>query len=79
LIRQLVLRLRKALAVCVADEAAMNGNVDLEHFFIAASLAKALSDLLSVPIIDEGLEATFSSMKAVAATERLLRERPATA
>jgi hypothetical protein len=78
LIRQLVVRLRKALAVCEADEAVMNGNVDLEHFFIAASLAKALSDLLSVPIIDAGLEATFSSMKAVTATERLLRENPVT-
>ncbi|ULH17678.1 hypothetical protein MF271_19900 (plasmid) [Deinococcus sp. KNUC1210] len=74
LIRQLVVRLRKALAVCEADEAAMDGNVDLEHFFTAASLAKALSDLLSVPIIDADLEATFSSMKAVAATERLLRQ-----
>lgn len=64
LIRQLLMRLCKALAACVPVKAAINGNVDLEHFFIAASLVRALSDLLSVPVIDADLEATFSSRKA---------------
>ncbi|GBF07244.1 hypothetical protein DAERI_130074 [Deinococcus aerius] len=66
LITALVQRLRNALTLCERDEARMEGNVRLENFYAAATLAKTLSELLSVPIIDEHIQAAAASQAVVA-------------
>lgn len=62
---ELNFRLREAIAVCEADERWMEGTTRPEHFFAAASLAKTLTDLISVPVIDEDLRASLASDAAV--------------
>lgn len=77
LITELVQRLRVSLQRCEDDEAAMNGQVDVEHFYAAAALAKTLSDLLSVPIIDADIEVSAASTAAVNTVTRSLQPSPA--
>ncbi|MCP2015922.1 hypothetical protein L1280_003105 [Deinococcus sp. HSC-46F16] len=75
-ISELVRRLRAAIRQCEADEAAMNGNVVLEHFYRAASLAKTLSALLTVPIIDEQVSASEESDQVVRDAQNAIGQAP---
>ncbi|WP_075830031.1 hypothetical protein [Deinococcus marmoris] len=72
LIKQMVVRVRSALAQCEADEAELGGAVRENNFFMAATLVKTLTELLSVPIIDADITATAASKQVVAETRRTL-------
>lgn len=70
LIGRVVSQLRKALTVCEADEAQSDGKVELPHFYAAASLAKALVDLLMVPVIDDDAKALLAYQQTVDAAQQ---------
>ncbi|PYE51994.1 WD40 repeat domain-containing protein [Deinococcus yavapaiensis] len=59
-------RLVRAVVGCEEDEARSGGKVDLVRFFSAAQLARTLSQVMSVPIIAEDLQATSASAQLVA-------------
>lgn len=69
---ELVRRLRQTIRQCETDERELDGRVKLPHFFAAASLAKTLSDVLTVPIIDQDVKASSASRITVRAAEQVM-------
>ncbi|MDL2343452.1 hypothetical protein QOL99_04715 [Deinococcus sp. MIMF12] len=65
LIANLARRLKAAVWQCEQSEAAMDGNVDRTQFFMATKLATTLRDVLTVPVIDEEIQASAASARVV--------------
>lgn len=72
---QLDLRLLRQVKHCEDLERRLGGDkIDLKEFFKAASLWKALTDLLKVPVLDKDLEATAASVETISTARKALGE-----